>query len=352
MSERIYKNKMNGYIPEKLKIVFVNKEVMFWRWENFDKSYSTTVMPAFVVDHEKPKNLETAMSWANGKCFEWDRETRESIRVATPSVVTVDNNPISIKIVGFVKRSQGGRAYKVIFDDNRYYVDLREDVLFDTIINSNIMNGVPESKFIWCVVGSQMKLVRVDSDLHNELKKANKVSRSKCIPKSKLEVGGIYRNKKNEKFIYLGERWSFEDSETEYSQYVRAEHHSYYRSVINPNDLNLNDVTLKSSKKMIFYKLYARKEDKLEINYDYDGFYWRIEHCKTKALYEKIGHVEFDFDKIVDNSIKTYITRNNHEKPLYRAFRALQSSYFTKDKPEKIDRKEFEAFKDLEINYA
>ena len=49
-----------------------------------------------------------------------------------------------------------------------------------------------------------MKLVRVDSDLHKALIEATSYRKKKKILQKDLEVGGIYRGKNKEKYIFLG----------------------------------------------------------------------------------------------------------------------------------------------------
>lgn len=148
------------------------------------------VIPAFCSDADNKKTCETGKNWARG----YKHHKVESI--------TRNNDPVTIEILSLERRSEGGRAYKVVTDG--FFFDLSEDVLLDTIINCTIKKGIPEGKFIWATVSSQMKLVRIDSDLHKALIESTLDKDKKRIPQKDLEVGGIYRGKNKEKYIYLG----------------------------------------------------------------------------------------------------------------------------------------------------
>lgn len=188
---------MIGNIPE--KIVYISRPAtkINWEWDDFERKHIQTgeeVLPTFVADPSKPKTVETGISWAS-VCKD-DKIIQEIL----------DNKPFHIRILSLEKRNQGGRAYKAILDFKNYYVDLREDVLLDAIIESGISKGgIPNAEFIWGKVGSQMKLVRVDSELHSELIKTTEDGKKSKV--SNVEIGGVYKNKKGEFSVYLGQHW-------------------------------------------------------------------------------------------------------------------------------------------------
>lgn len=161
------------------------------------------VYPTFIADANKPKTIETGTNWAEIK--EWDKNN-SGISV---SKLEVNNSPVSkVRISSLEKRGRGGRAYKVIITlpnkSELFYVDLREDVLMDTILEKGIdKKGILKGDFIWARVDTDMKLIRVGSKLHDKMIESTKLNSVK-ISKSKLEVGGVYSNKHHTK-VYLGE---------------------------------------------------------------------------------------------------------------------------------------------------
>lgn len=208
---------MIGSLPKKLKVFAKTAQEVTTEWDDitYTPISKETVCPAFITDAENLKTHETAERWA--------KESRYGSPASKYTVLDIDNTPVftqDSRIVGMEKRSEGGRAYKVIikFQGVQYYVDLREDVLLDLILNTGIKkNGILPCDLIWGRVGSQMKLVRVNSDLHKELIKANLVGAMKKISNSELEIGGVYENKKGDKFLFLG-YVSYLNMETEYVQ--------------------------------------------------------------------------------------------------------------------------------------
>lgn len=156
------------------------------------------VAPAFIVPEDNKNFVNSAKNWATT----YDREARKSV-CGKDNIIL--NNPTSIRIVGLSYRSSGGRAYKVIYPPN-YLVDLREDILLDVIYHSSISNGVPDCKFIWASVGGQMKLIRVNSQLHKYVIEKHQTSKLSLISKDKLEEGCLYVGKANNSIgLYLGE---------------------------------------------------------------------------------------------------------------------------------------------------
>jgi hypothetical protein len=140
--------------------------------------------------------METGRNWANGWWNQKKVEVKETSR---------KNDPIKgIKIISLEKRSEGGRAYKVVTPDN-FYFDLREDVLMDTMLNAGISkDGVLNGTYIWARVRSEMKLVRVGSALHDALLVSTADRTLKKLSYGNLEVGHIYKGKGADQFIFLG----------------------------------------------------------------------------------------------------------------------------------------------------
>jgi hypothetical protein len=126
-----------------------------------------------------------------------------------------------MKIISLEHRAEGGRAYKVIlphivFCSNgsraRLCVDLREDVLIDAITTSGIRaGGIMNGKFLFAVLGSQMRIIKEGTDLHRDLIQSTEDRGKKSIPISKLVIGHIYRSRDGIRSVYLGKVDSVEN---------------------------------------------------------------------------------------------------------------------------------------------
>jgi hypothetical protein len=204
---------MIGYIPKKILYITREPSATSWSWEDGKKvDTGIVVKPTFPVDPSKPKTIDTARTWANRYISSTDPFIKSSFVGA--------NTPIKIQILSLEQRSEGGRAYKVVFgsESPKFYVDLREDVLLDVILNCGIQKGgFPNAEFIWGKVGSQMKLVRVGSDLHTRLIQATVENQKKNLTQSQIEVGSIYQNRKGQEFLYLGQYTVLDYTEHEIS---------------------------------------------------------------------------------------------------------------------------------------
>jgi hypothetical protein len=204
--------KLSGYIPSRLKYVQrPAKEVEPYQEHELGETPEPGVLlrETFVVDATNPRTLKTAMEWAERGIA---RQKKDSV-----TVTERDNSPIPVlELITLDIRSEGGRAWKVLVD-GQYYVDLREDVLLDTLKRGKgVQKGELHGPFVWCVVGSHMKLVRVDSPLHKAIQEAGKRKETKDIPSKNLEVGGIYENRRGKQFLFLGE------CDTESYQWVKS----------------------------------------------------------------------------------------------------------------------------------
>lgn len=278
---------MIGNIPD--KVVFINRkpQQIDWEWDDFKREnvkVGPTVVPLFVADPLKPKTVETGLSWAKDRWWSGKDTTTEHI----PTQLEVENNPIQIKIISLETRSQGGRAYKVMFGENNYYVDLREDVLLDCILECKIEQGVPDCEFVWGKVGSQMKLVRVGSELHEQLIQTTEDGKKAKIKKSDLEVGGVYRNKKGEYQIYLGEFWVFD--------YQVKPNQDYYYGNGNPRE-TISDMGFVA--RQVWYevsKWKSNRSDSFNIkDVEWDTYY-SLKMVKMVNVIEKVAQYDIPSD--------------------------------------------------------
>ena len=196
-----------GYIPERIVFIYGRPH---------DKKIAEDLLesakvPAFVCAAENKKSRENGKNWV-----------RSSFRFKkTPYNLLEDeerNGPFTgIRICGLEKRAEGGRAYKALLP-NTHYVDLREDVLLDTLMSVGISpGGVLNGEFVFASVSSQFKIVRVGSQLHAELVKSTEGKFAKKISNRDLKVGNIYEARSGATSVYLGkvktieivgDRWS------------------------------------------------------------------------------------------------------------------------------------------------
>ena len=120
------------YIPEKIIIVYRIEE-------------NNKYKEAFVVPEDNMKVLDTVIKWASSSYYNSTTNKTENYKFGQ---ITIENKPCNVKIIDIDYRGNGGRAWKVIFND-KFKVDLRENVLLELITNKNINNGETENKLIW-----------------------------------------------------------------------------------------------------------------------------------------------------------------------------------------------------------
>jgi len=192
-----------GYIPE--RITYVTKPIREiatnWSdsWAQGTPLNKVAVSPSFPVPADKENLMETARRW--GRSGGWNN----GIQAKVPfTETTEDNDPKRLIICAIEHRSEGGRAYKVMDEQKRYF-DFREDVLLETLLNAGCETGGELSgSYIWARVGSQMKLIRVDSVLHRQMILSTGRKTLKNIPVKDLEVGRVYSQKAGQKLVFIG----------------------------------------------------------------------------------------------------------------------------------------------------
>lgn len=188
-----------GNIPENITFWSRGETKVIQKWDDLDSdSKEYIVRPAYVADSKNKKTNKTGEDWS--------KQTGYKTKILDPSKETLKNDPIdNVRVVCLEFRGQGGRAYKVIVND-KYFVDLREDVLLDAMLCEGIdVGGRLRGKYIFAVVGSQMKLIRINSALYDAVKKSTDMGKLKDI--KTFEPGRIYSRKSGE-YIYVGEFFS------------------------------------------------------------------------------------------------------------------------------------------------
>ena len=159
------------------------------------------VRDTFPYNPESKTAPMTATNWAKGY----------SANLKFDSVERV-NEPFNVTLVDLHVRSEGGRAYKVVDEDNRQF-DMREDQLLEVFKMIGIQPGgkIP-GQFVWGVLGSQMHLTLVGGTLYNEmLTQANQLKDFKeqkaaglTPTESSLKFGHIYRKRDQSLHIFVG----------------------------------------------------------------------------------------------------------------------------------------------------
>ena len=197
-----------GYLPKKVAYVCAKPETedVYDDEENCKgKIASYKVIPTYPV--QDGKSLDAAIKWTG---------------LEKPKIDVLDNVPVqSVRVINLEERGNGGRAYKVLVNE-KYYVDMREDVVLDTMINFGVDKGaILKGQYVWGKYGSNMKLLRVGSSQHKEFSKGVDVSELPTIEPKDLIVGGVYETKKGEIEIYLGgfQTYQFKGTEKYYGYF-------------------------------------------------------------------------------------------------------------------------------------
>ena len=180
----------NAHVPERIVMVFsdsINVEGL-------------NVVPAFPVDANNKKRLETAESWADRGNY------RNRGKDKTIKKKEYANGPfVDVKIVELEERGNGGRAYKVVVGDD-YYVDFREAEMMWVIKNVGIRpGGIMNGEFAFAVVGSQTKLIPMHSPMWEEANKLSARKAAKPLGKNDFKVGHQYVQKNGSAFVIVAE---------------------------------------------------------------------------------------------------------------------------------------------------
>lgn len=164
--------------------------------EDEEENNGTTkieVTPAFIADAASVKSIATGKKWAQRANHNF-----------SPLVEIKKNVPIkNVVVCSLESRGQGGAAYKVIADG--VYVDCREDVIMDAILQEGIKKGgILGGEYIWVKLGAHSRLIRVGSALHDKVKLMVDRKKLTVLKAKDLVVGDIYATKKDERALFLG----------------------------------------------------------------------------------------------------------------------------------------------------
>ena len=115
------------------------------------------------------------------------------------------NDPMTgLQLITLEIRGEGGRAWKVKASDG-YVYDLREDALLEAMMTVGVQpGGLVNGDWVWCVQGSQMKLIRVGSATHSALTETTDRKGLKPIPAKQLIQYHLYERPAGQQDLYLG----------------------------------------------------------------------------------------------------------------------------------------------------
>lgn len=208
-----------GHIPTKVSYIYGKSETVAVQWEDLEVSTPITeevVTPSFCIEPNNEGRRKTALRWLEIKS-----------RGTEASELERENEPFRIRICSLEVRERGGRAYKVVTED-KFYFDLREDVLLEAILNCGVNKGGEiNGTFIWAIVSGQMKLIRFGSALHSTIIETGKIRDSKTIKVSDMTPGSVYQNRKGDRFIYLGQANTIE---YKFERSIEPSFHNDYKS--------------------------------------------------------------------------------------------------------------------------
>jgi hypothetical protein len=193
-----------GFIPQEVVYICRKAERISPHWDDLDLPIAgdIEVSPAYVSAADNPKTIESGLSWA------------KQYQKVAPTQTAAANKPTSgWQIVGLDVRSEGGRAWKVRHPKG-FYVDLREDVLLDALIGAGVKpGGYLNGKYLWAKIGSQMKLIREGSALHEAMEQAGDRRASKNLGAADFVPGHVYAKRNGERMLFLGrgQTWFYND---------------------------------------------------------------------------------------------------------------------------------------------
>ncbi len=164
------------------------------------------VRDTFPLNPDSKTSSETAKRWAEG--YSWWVKVGQ--KQAPEYISRGTNSEFGVRILGLEKRSEGGRAYKVVLSaanlPSDMCFDLREDMLLEAISVEGIERyGMCVGKFVWAIIGSQNKMIPVGGKTWLEIKgEEAKREKQGVISLKDLIPGRVYLQKDDTKHVYIG----------------------------------------------------------------------------------------------------------------------------------------------------
>ena len=192
-------------LSETITLIYLDEREYTNNWEGYTDPIKYTAKPCYAADKG---SLAGARAWGEKKSDQYDWRTKKSTKSPVYEK-EVKNDGFRIKLVDLDCRGNGGRAYRATTEIDGVgplLFDLREDIMMDIIRNVGIRKGGEiDAEFVFAKIGSQMKMIRVDSPMYEKIV-AHTNAKSKGSIK-KIEVGGIYLGAHEKEYVYLGRYW-------------------------------------------------------------------------------------------------------------------------------------------------
>lgn len=203
-----------GYIPANITIfsrapdtwkLDAMHEGGTYTYRDHEYTHEVKGRKGFPVDTDKVQTNGTAQRWANAKPLGARSRVAMLFDDVDEGYEERTNSPIkNLRVFYLEERAEGGRAYKVI-DEDGYVWDMREDVFMEALMEKGIKKGGHiGGEFVFGILGSQIRLVRVGSKLHADLVEGSKLKAQKKIAAKDLKVGHVYQSPSGLTGIFLG----------------------------------------------------------------------------------------------------------------------------------------------------
>jgi hypothetical protein len=205
---------MKAYLRPNETLLGAGRSIQWWSFppdQRETAGYSKfDASPAFLAPADSEKFNASGIDWAcGGRCHTQLQKAKDV------EVVEFDNVPFTnLRWVGIDSRMQGGVAYKVVTPQG-WLVDLREDVLLECLFEGAMqpLAGLKQgagtyltAKFVWVVLGSQVRIVRVGSKVHQEIVDSENRRDKTKLTDAELEAGGVYINASGAAYVLVGIR--------------------------------------------------------------------------------------------------------------------------------------------------
>lgn len=200
-----------GYIPSEVLWVYSGPKKATNHWDQVEKgSFSpATVIPVSVAIPDDENSLAFARDYATRLSYDFNDRTK---KVAEIKEVLMENKPTTgFKFFGlgtrYTDNKPVGRVTYPNFDKTQpdLYFDLWQDILVDLLRTEGVdPNGFIRGSYVWGRINSEVRLIRVGSELYEALIESGERVILASIPKAKLVPGRVYENKQGNVAVFLG----------------------------------------------------------------------------------------------------------------------------------------------------
>lgn len=191
---------VSGHIPDKIKYVYLAK-INYNVGTYWDSQKEIEGYPTCIVDASKSSSFNTASK----KIINIAKYNTKNNNYYHALYDEFDNTLITdVRVISCDQSYSGTLNYKALIN-KKYVVDLPSDLILDTALKSGIKkNGILKGKYLWAQIGRTVRLIRENSELHNLLLEFQARKALKQISNKDLKVGGIYQDKRKNKYVFLG----------------------------------------------------------------------------------------------------------------------------------------------------